>query len=335
LKIAQHPTMSDIVILGSPEVIEAWTHRSEATDMYISEFDAMARVAAPHRIHVVAWRDTAQLRSLVRTSPHCVLAPLAVWDYVRHFDEIFRAVFDDAELGARCCTPPRVLRWNGSKHYLLELQERGIPVVPSAFVDDADPATIIARGFSELFPAASRLVFKPAIGAGAFKQVLVSRAQFDTAGHVAALVQRGEAPAGGVVVQPFLESVAAMGEISLLFVAHKFVLAVRKVPGANDYRVQLNYGSTVVRYEPSEAELALGERVLATTSEMNGGVVLPYARVDFMFASDGAPLLGEIELFEPMLYLAWSGDAAGEETAKLRSAKQVVEALAAAALVKI
>lgn len=295
--------------------------------MYINEFDAMSRVAAPHRVHVVAWRDSARLREIVRTSAHCVLAPLGVWDYVRHFDEIFRAVFDDAELGAKCCTPPRVLRWNGSKHYLLQLQERGIPVVPSAIVDDAEAATIFARGFSDLFPAASRLVFKPAIGAGAFKQVLMSREQFDTAGHVAEVVARNEAPSGGVVVQPFLESVSAMGEISLLFVAHKFVLAVRKVPGANDYRVQLNFGSTVVRYEPTEAELALGERVLTTASEMNGGVVLPYARVDFMFASDGAPLLGEIELFEPMLYLAWSGDRNGEEEAKLRSAKRVVEAL--------
>lgn len=320
--------MSDVVILASPVVIDAWQNRSTATHMYIDEFELMQRVAAPHRLHVVGWRDVEQLRSIVRNSPHCVLAPLAVWDYIEHFDEIFRTVFDDVELGAHCCTPPAVLRWNGSKHYLLELERLGIPIVPSAFVDDADPSAVISRGFDALFPTASHLVFKPAIGAGAFKQVSMSRKQFDTDGFVAGLVARREAPANAVVVQPFLDTVTTLGEISLLFVAHKFALAVRKVPCAGDYRVQLNFGSTVVRHEPTAAELALGERVLAVTSERHGGVVLAYARVDFMFAADGSPLLGEIELFEPMLYLAWSGRAREDESAaKEETAKRVVEAL--------
>jgi hypothetical protein len=53
---------------------------------------------------------------------------------------------------------------------------------------------------------------------------------------------------------------------------------------------------------PGEAELAVAQRVLAA---LPGGPGRPlYARVDLIPGPDGAPVLVEVELTEPSLFLA-------------------------------
>jgi hypothetical protein len=59
---------------------------------------------------------------------------------------------------------------------------------------------------------------------------------------------------------------------------------------------------------PTEAELALAERVLDAVP--GGREQLTYARVDLLAGPDGAPVLLELELTEPSLFLHTSDGAA-------------------------
>jgi hypothetical protein len=62
---------------------------------------------------------------------------------------------------------------------------------------------------------------------------------------------------------------------------------------------------TILPREPSAAERAVAEQVLAHVADRFGGGAAPaYARVDVVEDDDGAPLVLELELTEPSLFFA-------------------------------
>jgi hypothetical protein len=317
---------STLIVLASPLVAKAWATPDDVDlQVYVAEFRLLAQASARQQIafHVVEWRDQDRLREIVQSQSSCVIAPLAAWDYIEHFDEIFEKVFNDAVLGPRVRNATSILNHNGNKRYLLQLRDHGIAIVPSLFVSNSDAAQLFNDGFSH-FSGETRLVFKPAIGAGAFKQVSMTRAEFSTPGHVDSLIAAGQAPSGDVIVQPFLETIQTKGEVSLLFFDSQFSHAVLKTPKAGEYRIQHSFGGRHVRYSPTATELALAEKVISVVTSLCG-VAPAYARVDFMFSQDGAPLLGEIELFEPYLYIV-EGNESSEEAISA-TADRIVRAL--------
>lgn len=59
-------------------------------------------------------------------------------------------------------TDPALLRWNMDERYLAELQQAGIPGVPTSVHDAEGPlAAALAR-----VPAGAHVVLKPTVGAG-------------------------------------------------------------------------------------------------------------------------------------------------------------------------
>jgi hypothetical protein len=182
--------MTDMVILGITSGDRCMVESKRCNRTCISTNSTPCqRVAAPHRVHVMGWRDvgaTAQkLCALQRTA---CWRHSAVWDYMCvTLTRFFAPCFDDVELGAKLLhAAARCCRWNGSKHYLLELQERGIPIVPSAIVDDADPSADHLRAASTR-SVSRRLAARVQAGHWCWcVQASVDVAQqFDTAGHVA------------------------------------------------------------------------------------------------------------------------------------------------------
>ncbi len=124
-------------------------------------------------------------------------------------------------------------------------------------------------------------------------------------------VTRLSAAGRTAMVQPYLAAVDTAGETALLYLPDAaggltFSHAIRKGPiltGPDEGKI--DPGSEDIRPRtPSPAELELGARVLATVS----GDLL-YARVDLIPGPDGAPLLIELELTEPSLFLRESPDA--------------------------
>ena len=65
----------------------------------------------------------------------------STWDYHERFAE-FSAWLGRAELATRLCNPASTVRWNADKHYLADLADRGVPVVPSRFLERGSTRTL-------------------------------------------------------------------------------------------------------------------------------------------------------------------------------------------------
>ncbi len=251
--------------------------------------DALARAGA--RVELPAWRDQVEWAAydlaVVRTT----------WDYVDHRDEFIAWAHAAAE-ACPVLNPPDVLRWNTHKGYLIELEERGAPVVATAWLaagDTVELADLVAsRGWGEVLA-------KPAVGSGSrdVLRVPVGAAR-QAQPAFAALLARSD-----LMVQPYLTSVEQQGELSVIVVDGVVTHAVRKVPVGGDFRVQQQYGSEYLR-EPTDTEAAeLARWVVEVT-----GHDLLIARVDLLEDAHGMLQIVELEATEPDLYLGLAPDAA-------------------------
>ncbi len=209
------------------------------------------------------------------------------WDYTPRRDE-FLSWAQAVERVTPLANPAAVLRWNTHKGYLAELHEAGVPVVPTRLVTMGTPVPDV-----DWFARAGReVVVKPAVSVGAIGAMRARHDDPALAEHLATMLATHD-----MLVQPFVASVADRGEVSLLFAADVLSHAVRKVPAPGDYRVHEEYGGVNTVHEPHPAEVDVARAALAACP----GPLL-YARVDLVWGDDG-PLVMEVELTEPSLYL--------------------------------
>ncbi|SDQ99717.1 ATP-grasp domain-containing protein [Thermostaphylospora chromogena] len=212
----------------------------------------------------------------------------STWDYVDRRAE-FVAWARHAGERTRLFNSAEVIERNTDKTYLRDLAARGIPIVPTHWSAQDLPAW---DGYREY-------VVKPAISAGARDTIRTPDPEV-AARHAAALLAEGRTP----MVQPYLSMVEGEGETSLIYFGRRFSHAVRRtpmlVPGATEAD-----NARFVRREPAPDQLRLAEKVLA---EVPGELL--YARVDLVRLADGTPVLIELELTEPYLYLSSSPGAA-------------------------
>lgn len=232
----------------------------------------------------VRWDDPA-----VEWASASVVVVRSPWDYERRRDE-FLTWADEVQAVTRLVNPAGVLRWNTDKQYLLELQDGGLPVVPTLTAAAEDDLQLAIA-------ACDRAVVKPRVGAGGRGVVL-----FDGEPGGAPGLDESRLGPGPWVVQPLVESVRTEGELSVFVLGGRAVSQVQKLPADGDIRVQESYGgrSVAVPLTSEAGELAtravtLAERLLATE--------LTYARADLMRLGDGTLALSELEVAEPGLYL--------------------------------
>jgi glutathione synthase/RimK-type ligase-like ATP-grasp enzyme len=220
------------------------------------------------------------------------------WDYFERAAE-FRAWLDARiASGVLMCNAGDILDWNYDKRYLQDLEAAGVPLVPTIGIrrgEQLDVAALArARGWNEI-------VVKPTISGGAYRthRFFVDDAAAYTKEIDDTLADRG------LLVQPFLSEVLSDGELSLLFFDGVFSHAVRKRPKPGDYRVQFQFGGTTESVEVAPTLVAQARAcVLAAPS-------LPvYARVDGV-VKDRQFLLMELEVFEPLMFLACHPEAPG------------------------
>jgi glutathione synthase/RimK-type ligase-like ATP-grasp enzyme len=213
----------------------------------------------------------------------------STWDYHEKHEQ-FLDWTHEAAAATRLWNPPELVAWNSDKRYLRELEQAGVPTVPTAWLglgDETDLGALLeARGWEEV-------VVKPVVDLGARNLKRVRGEGAKAARAVAKALTRGEA-----MVQPFLPSVETDGELSLIYIEGEFAHAVRKRPAPGDFRVQTTWGGTATFEEPSPPELELAAQALAQLSEPP-----LYARVDLVRDLDDQTCLIELELIEPNLYL--------------------------------
>lgn len=224
----------------------------------------------------------------------------ATWDYPgdRH------GFLDWTGRVPRLANPADVVAWNSDKTYLRDVAAAGVPVVPTEWSDPGEPIELPTREF----------VVKPSVGAG-------SRGvgRFGPGEHAAARSHASVLHDAGrtVMVQPYLPDVDIAGETALIYLDGSFSHAVRKasmLPEATvhdlapDGQTGLFVPERISVHPPDPDQLRLGDQVMALLRARFGGELL-YARVDVVRAPEG-PVVLELELVEPSLYLQYDQDAA-------------------------
>jgi hypothetical protein len=216
---------------------------------------------------------------MIRTTEDYFRSPGAFLDWAR-------------KLGTRLLNSPETVEWNLDKHYLAELADLGIPVVATQYVPP---------GESPEFPA-GQFVVKPTVSAGAN-----STAAYDDTGRDAARKHVEELHAAGrtVMLQPYCHLVDTEAETAVIFIDGQLSHCMRKEP-------LLRVGQPPVEsktedmsvHEPPADLLDLARRAHDTVAARLG---LPlYARADMVRDNAGRPVLIELELIEPMLFLGHS-----------------------------
>jgi Prokaryotic glutathione synthetase, ATP-grasp domain len=220
------------------------------------------------------------------------------WDYFVRLRE-FRAWLDARiASGVRMCNPSAILEWNFDKRYLQDLAAAGVPLVPTIVVPQGDSPDIVAlaraRGWEDI-------VVKPTISGGAHGTYRFRIDDVDR--HREAIAETLQDR--GLLIQPFLPEIQSAGELSLLFFDGVFSHAVCKRPKDGDYRVQFQFGGTDETVEVRDEWIERARVCIAAAP------ALPvYARVDGV-VQDGQFLLMELEVFEPLMFLARHPPAAG------------------------
>ena len=266
--------------------------------------DDLAPLGAALTARGVAYRIADWDDPAVDWAAFALVVVRSVWDYPRRREE-FLGWAGRVAARTALANPPGLLRWSSDKRYMADLAAAGVPVVPTAFA---------APGEQMRWPDADEVVVKPAVSAGSLDTSRHLRARRDEAiAHVARLHAEGRT----AMAQPYLAAVEGeRGETGLVFVDGAFSHAIRKgpmlVPGLAVVG-GLYLEEDVRPATPTPAEHAVAATTLAA---IPGGAPL-YARVDLVPDAVGAPVVLELELVEPSLFLAHDPDAAGRMAAAI------------------
>nr|WP_274387910.1 hypothetical protein [Salsipaludibacter albus] len=198
-----------------------------------------------------------------------------------------------------------VVRWNTHTSYLLELEDRGAPIVPTAWLAAGDRVSLADLAADRGWDA---VVAKPAVGAGRVGIVVARDPAAEEEAFTELLAHHD------VLVQPFLERVGDLGELSVVCIDGRCSHAVRKVPAAGDWRVRVAFGATHEHVEPDLATARLAEWIVAATEAEP-----LFARVDLLPAPDGTWQLLEVDLVDPGLHLAGAPGSAERLAVALRA----------------
>jgi hypothetical protein len=260
------------------------------TDYHLSIAPMAAR---GWQVETVWWRA-----SDIDWSAYAAVYICAPWDYPEHLDEFIAVLRAIDASAAVLVNDLSLVHWTLEKTYLRDLEAGGAAIVPSLWCEDIGAADVDAW-FREL--GTQRLVIKPVIGANARDTlVLDAPLRADVRERLRSTFRSRRS-----FVQPFMDNILDDGEYSLFFFAGEYSHAIRKLPKAGDFRVQEEHGAEIHPVAAGAPLVAAAARIM--------DLVEPtpvYARVDLVRDAAGRPLLMELEVIEPSLYLRTDKQAA-------------------------
>lgn len=212
------------------------------------------------------------------------------WDYFDRPSE-FDAWLDTVQSQLLLINAPSLIRWNMDKHYLKDIEKRGFPIVKTVFIQPGDSTTL-----SEVMESMNwtEVVLKPCISGGARETHRIRKDQVSAYEPVLQKLVAQES----MIIQEFHQSILDQGEVSHMVMGGNYTHSVLKKGKGDDFRIQDDFGGTLHTYEANKAEKAMAEAVFASCSP------LPvYGRLDIMWDTAGNPMIGELEIIEPELWL--------------------------------
>lgn len=226
----------------------------------------------------------------------------STWDYSPRHDEFVAW----ARALPRVANPASVIEWNTDKRYLRDLEAAGVPVIPTIWLDPS--RHLSKRAVHTRMPAFGDFVVKPVVSAGAQNtgryQPVSAQSRGKAIAHATRLLDDGR----WVMIQPYVTSVDTSGETCLVFVDGELTHAVRKnallTGPAEDSADELWAREEMTPYEATPAQVDVARRALEVARQATGAE-LTYARVDLVSGDDGVPMVLELELTEPSLWMKY------------------------------
>ena len=228
----------------------------------------------------------------------------STWDYSPRHDEFL----DWVRSLKRVANSADVIAWNTDKRYLRVLEEAGVPVIPTIWLDPE--RHLSKRAVHTRMPAFGDFVVKPVVSAGAQNTGRYQPVSAESRGlaisHAVRLLDDGR----WVMIQPYVTSVDTSGETCLVFIEGELTHAVRKNAlrtGPVQDSAPLYAPEEMAPFEATPAQVEVAQRALAVAREATGAD-LTYARVDLVSGDDGEPMVIELELTEPSLWMKYGTD---------------------------
>ena len=211
------------------------------------------------------------------------------WDYQQDAEQFLKVLQSIEMSEAQLANPLDIVKWNINKKYLRELEQKGVEIVPSIWLDSltTDKLTELFRDFTT-----DEIIIKPCISANADDTFRLTPETINShAKELIDLFNNREC-----VIQPFMPAIITEGEYSLFYFNNEYSHAILKTPKEDDFRVQEEHGGRLKKIEPEQILKQSARKVLEAID-----TPLLYARLDFVRSKTGFALM-EAELIEPSLY---------------------------------
>ncbi|NVJ49153.1 MAG: hypothetical protein HWE13_04985 [Gammaproteobacteria bacterium] len=278
----------DVVILTDDRYVEL-TERSWYCLQVMLEDELLvdALTQAGLKVCVKSWSDPefdwSQTRSVLFSS---------TWDYFDHYAK-FSQWFDATTKVTQMINPAATITWNMDKHYLLDLQQRGINTVETHIIKRGSE-TPLSQWFEQL--GYGEAIVKPTISGAARHTYRVNAGNVqELEPQLQSLIMNED-----FMIQPFQNNIIKHGELSLMVMGGTFTHAVKKVAAAGDFRVQDDHGGQVFPYIPSAEEIEFAQQAVAACEPAP-----LYARVDMIRDNQDQLAIMELELIEPELFFRY------------------------------
>ncbi|MEE1883803.1 ATP-grasp domain-containing protein [Pedobacter flavus] len=212
------------------------------------------------------------------------------WDYFEVIDTFYSWLTHLDEIKLPLLNPTDLVKWNADKHYLAEIADAGLPVIPTAYINKGTRLEL--ETFFERFKT-DQIIIKPCVSGGSFHTFKVTKENLEEIQNKVQLLLKTM----DFMVQPFIPEVQIEGEWSLLFFNGKFSHCLLKKAKSGDFRVQHFLGGTIHPQQPSEAMLKSAKQYVDQFAKSS-----LYARVDGVMIDETFTLM-ELELIEPYMFL--------------------------------
>ena len=219
----------------------------------------------------------------------------AIWDYFDRFSE-FSKWLTVVSQQSKLINPSEQIIWNMDKHYLKDLEDNGVNIVKTDYIEIGDTRSlkqaILATGWSHV-------ILKPAVSGGARHTYKIKPGESSQHETIFKDLIAEEA----MLLQPFQKNIMEKGEVSFIVFGGAYSHAVLKKAKAGDFRVQDDHGGTIHPYEASPEEIEFVQNVMAQCK-----TVPVYGRVDVTWDNNDNLALVELEIIEPELWFRESSN---------------------------
>ena len=222
------------------------------------------------------------------TSTKCAIIR-ETWDYFHRIVE-FKVWLNKVKSSTQLINPYEQILWNIDKHYLYDLTKKGVNIPDTMFVEAGD-----GRSLKELHAESNwnKIVLKPAVsGSGRHTYLLEATDIQAHEGIYSELID-----AESMLLQRFQDHVVEHGEWTFVVIGGKYTHGILKKAKAGEFRVQGDFGGSVMDYDASPKQILFAEKVMKLIEPMP-----IYGRIDVILDQNGEMAVQEVELIEPELW---------------------------------